>query len=309
MVASLLKLIRWPNLLMIAFIQYLIRYSLIIPLNLPHALDEFYYGLGVLCSILLAAGGYIVNDIYDLETDAHNKPDRISIGKGISLNVAWNLYFISLLGATASAYFLSDFAGLDNLWLIAPLASILLYLYASDLKKRAVLGNLLVSFLSAMPVFLIAIFDIFPAATAENAEQVRQSFEVIIAYALFAFWTTLIRELIKDAEDRKGDRLSGYKTLAIIVSEKAFKVIVSALLLVLIGALTFYVNRTWPYDKTSSLYVILATILPSLYIFFKLWQAKESVHYKQLSTSLKLLMLLGILSMPFFTLSLIYQWL
>lgn len=308
MVIALFKLMRWPNLLMIAFIQYLIRYSLIIPLNLPHALDSFHYNIGVLCSVLLAAGGYIVNDIFDLEADNYNKPHRITIGKSISINTAWHLYYIIVISAIITAYFLGDYVDLENLWLVAPLASILLFLYANDLKKRPVLGNVLVSFLGAMPIFLVAIFDILPAANASNGEQVRQSFEVIIAYASFAFWTTLIRELIKDAEDKDGDEKAAYKTLAIQLSVKSYKLVISILLLILIAALALYVGGTWLYDKSSSFYVIVAIILPAVYILLKLWSADQAKDYHHLSISMKVLMLFGILSMPFFTLSLIYQW-
>lgn len=308
MVIALFKLMRWPNLLMIAFIQYLIRYSLIIPLNLPHALDDFDFSILVLWSVLQAAGGYIINDIFDQDVDKVNKPTRVFIGGKISESTAWNLYFISVIASIISAYWLSSEIDLSSLWYISPLAALLLYFYASDLQKRPLIGNLTVGILSALPIFLIAIFDLLPITNPENAAQVKQTIEVLTVYSLFAFWTTLIRELIKDAEDKDGDEKAAYKTLAIQLSVKSYKLVISILLLILIAALTLYVGGTWMYDKSSSFYVIIAIILPAVYILLKLWSAHQAKDYHHLSTSMKLLMLLGILSMPFFTLSLIYQW-
>lgn len=304
------KLIRWPNLLMIAFIQYLIRYSFTEAMNLPHALDYFYYGIGVLCSILLAAGGYIINDLYDLPVDKVNKPQRISIGQGISEDLAWYLYFATVILASICAYVLALEVDMENLWMIAPLAASILYLYAFDLKKRPLIGNILVSALTAMPVFLVAVFDFLPAATEENAAIVQESFRVIIYYALLAFWLNLIREILKDLEDRDGDGKAGYKTLALLLPVKITKILLVLLLLAGLYPIVEYAYRLFSgsSDKSSGSYVFIAVVLPLLYLGFQIIRAKTAAHYKQASTWSKMVMLLGILSMPFFTLALYYGW-
>lgn len=307
---KILKLLRWPNLLMIVFIQYLIRFSLTEAVGLPYALNHLYYAIGVLASVLLAAGGYIINDLYDLETDTTNKPQRITIGKGVSEDLAWYLYFGTLIGATICAYLLAQEVGLDNLWLIAPLASLMLYFYALDLKKRILIGNLIVSLLSAMPVFLVAVFDVLPAATDNNAEQVQQGFYVLAAYAAFAFWLSLIREIIKDLEDRKGDAQAGYRTLAIVLSEQAMKIILGVLILVAIAPIVWYAFDLWQMGTqySASLYLLLAVALPMAWLILKVFRSQEPKDFHAASTFSKLIMLFGILSMPFFTLSLIFQW-
>lgn len=305
-----LQLMRWPNLLMIVFIQYLIRFSFTEAIGLPFALDYWYYSLGVLCSVLLAAGGYIINDLYDLETDTTNKPKRITIGKGITEDQAWYLYIATVIGAAISAYILAHKVELDQLWFIAPLASLLLYFYALDLKKRPFIGNFIVSLLTAMPVFLVAIFDLLPAADLDNAEQVQQGFYVLAAYAAFAFWLNLIREMIKDLEDEKGDTLAGYQTLAILLPSIWLKHLIALLSLIAIAPIAWYAWDLWQMETqySAALYLFLAVALPMLYLIVMLYRAQDPKALHRAASFSKFIMLLGILSMPFFTLSLIYQW-
>lgn len=307
---NFLKLIRWPNLLMIIFIQYLIRFSFTEAMGLPHALNHWFYALGVLCSVLLAAGGYIVNDLYDLQTDALNKPKRITIGKGVSEDAAWYAYLATVILAGVVAYFLAQEVGLENLWMIAPLAASLLYLYAYDLKKRPLIGNLLVSLLTAMPIFLIAVFDFLPASGEENAAVVQEGFKVVSYYALLAFWLNLIREIIKDLEDKRGDCQAGFNTLAVLLPVKWTKLILIVLILGGLYPILEYSiqNLIRAGNLSSGLYVILAIVLPLLILAYRLLKAQTSAQYHRASNFSKLIMLLGILSMPFFTLAFYFRW-
>lgn len=303
-----LKLIRWPNLLMIVLIQYLIRFSLLEALGLPYALDHLYFAMGVLCSVALAAGGYIINDLYDLEVDAINKSKRVTIGKQISENLAWNSYYVSVFLAVGLAYFLAQKVNLDNLWMIAPLAAVLLYLYAYDLKRRPLIGNLLVALLSAMPVFLVGVFDVLPAHNGENAEAVQQSLYIIGAYSLFAFWLSLIREILKDAEDQKGDLAGHYRTLPLVLSTFWWKSIVVVMIGAAIAVLVFYQFDLWATDKIAAGYLNLSVVLPLAYLAWLSVRGQSSKDFHRASTLSKLIMLGGILTMPVFTLSLLYQW-
>jgi 4-hydroxybenzoate polyprenyltransferase len=303
---ALLKLMRWRNLLIIAWVQYLIRFAIIESLNLPHVLNHAYFFLGVLCSVALAAGGYIINDLYDLEVDALNKPKRITIGKTVSENSAWNLYYASVIIAIGSAYLLAQEAEVGDLWMIAPLAAVILYLYAYDLKKRPFLGNFIVAMLSALPVFLVGIFDVLPAADAENALQVSQTMDVILAYSLFAFGVSFIREMIKDAEDKMGDAAAQYKTLALLLPTYIFKIVIVLLLIAHIIPLGYYSGDIFSNDKISSLYLMIFVVAPLLFLLYKSAVAQKSNDYKFISNLLKIIMLTGILSMLIFTLSLIY---
>jgi len=301
-----LKLIRWPNLVIIALVQYLIRFAIIESLSLPHVLNHGYFFLGVLCSISLAAGGYIINDLYDLEVDALNKPKRITIGKFIKESSAWNLYYASVIIAIGSAYLLAQEAQVEDLWMIAPLAAVILYLYAYDLKARPFLGNIIVAALSALPVFLVGVFDILPAANDENALQVSQTMQVIFAYSLFALGISFTREMIKDAEDKMGDKAAEYKTLALLLPVALFKLIIVILLFAHIVPLAYYSWDISTNDKFSSAYLVIFVVAPLIYLIYKSIMAHNAGDYKHISAALKLIMLTGILSMLIFTVSLKY---
>jgi len=310
MVKALFKLIRWPNLLMIVFIQYLIRFSFTEAMQFPHALDHWYFALGSIISVLLAAGGYVINDLYDLHTDALNKPERITIGKKISEDFAWYFYFATVILATGATYLLALKVELDSLWMISPLAASLLYLYAYDLKKRPLIGNILVSLLTAMPIFLVAVFDFLPASTEENGPLIREGFRVISYYAVLAFWLNLIREIIKDLEDEKGDRLAGFQTLAILLP----KIWIKSLLILLIALglypiIDYCINDLLlAGSKSAGLYVVIAVLIPLLILIGQIIKARTATQYHQASTLSKVIMILGILSMPFFTLAFYYGW-
>ncbi len=301
---TLLKLIRWPNLVMIALVQYLLRFSIIEFLGIPHALNHFYYFLGVLCSVCLAAAGYIINDIYDQKNDALNKPQRLLIGAKIKEETAWYWFLGFNVVACVSGYILAQHVELSSLGFIPIIAAALLYLYAIDFKKRAVLGNLLVSLLTAVPVFLVGVFDLLPVATSENAPLMYQVLKVIVGYSLFAFYLNFMRELVKDAEDHKGDAAMGFSTLAVIIKPAGIRYIVfvlGAVLLAFTGFFNYYIAQG---DTISAAYLLVFVNLPLLYFLVKIWWAQSPGQFKKLSTLLKLIMLTGILSMVVFSLAL-----
>lgn len=289
---------------MIALVQYLIRFAIIEFLRVPHALSHGYYALGVICSLALAAAGYIINDLHDLSVDQRNKPDRITIGKGISEQQAWQWYMVLNLIALISGYILAQHVSIDNLWFIPIIAAALLYLYAVDLKKRPLIGNLTVSLLTALPVFLVAVFDVLPAVQGDSLGLSKQIFRTISFYALFAFWINLKRELIKDAQDRQGDATEGFKTLAILLPAGAFKALISIMNLITLGVLIWFIQSLWRSDLLSAVYLITTVILPLVYFAVVLWKASAPRDFKKLSTLLKIVMLTGILSMGVFSLSL-----
>lgn len=297
------KIIRWPNLMIIALVQYLIRFFIIESLNIPHVLNHFEFFLGVLCSISLAAAGNVINDIYDLEADKRNKPGRMVIGRKISLNNAWSIYTVFNIIAIISGYWVAQASGLESLWLIPVVAAVLLYLYSIDLKKRAVLGNFVVSVLVGLPIFFVGVFDVLPAATPETAASIKQAFQVIMAYSGFAVFTNFIREIIKDAEDVEGDKEEGYRTLAVILHRQNIRYVIFTLILLLLIFTGFFNAYLFKSDMYSALYILLFVNLPIIYLAVKILLAKSKTDFAKASILMKIIMLTGIVSMVVFTLS------
>lgn len=298
-----LKLIRWPNLVIIALVQYLIRFFIIDSLNVPHYLDHLYFFLGVVCSVSLAAAGYVVNDLFDLDADNHNKPHRMVIGRQITESTGWGIYAFFNIVAFITGYILAQHINMPGLWLLPVVAAALLYLYSIDLKKRPVIGNFVVSLLTALPVFLVAVYDILPAATPDNADVIRPVFYVILVYALFAFYSNFIREIIKDAEDLEGDQDQRYRTIAVILGRDYIRYVIVILILVMLVFTGYFNVYLFSSDLYSSLYLLLFVNLPTLYLIFKIFRARQKEDFKQASTLMKLIMLTGIVSMVVFTLS------
>ncbi len=307
MLGAFFKLIRWPNLLIIALVQYLIRFFIIESHNIPHVLNNLEYTYAVICSVSTAAGGYVINDIYDLKVDCQNKPHRMVLDRTISVQNGWIIYFVCNTIAMFSGHLVSEMVSFDNFWLLPFVAIALLYLYAYNLKKRVLIGNLIVSMLIALVVFLPGLFDLMPVIKLKNQEIARITFYVIGGYSLSAFWTNFIREIVKDAEDIKDDKQGGYKTLAVVLGDKYVRYAIVILSIILLGFVSFFNAFLFYNDLLLAIYLLLFVSMPIIYFTYQASLAEESKDFKNLSTLLKLIMLAGVFSMVIFSLSLKYK--
>jgi 4-hydroxybenzoate polyprenyltransferase len=253
-------------------------------------------------SVLIAAAGYIINDYFDLNIDQVNKPDKLVVDKIINRRwvIAWHL-ILSAVGLALSLYVdlktNSRFIVLAN-----SICVVLLFLYSISLKKKLLIGNVVISVLTAWVILVITWAETSNLLRViEIGSYTEKITRITMLYAGFAFVISLIREVVKDMEDIEGDRKYGCRTMPIVWGINASKVFVAVWLVVLISALSvvqFYVLqfRWW----WSAAYCILSIIIPLLWIFKKLFSANTSKDYHQLSTYIKLAMFTGILSMLFF---------
>ena len=219
----ILRLVRFPNLVIVALTQYLIFYFLLVPafkeVQVLPLLDHFHFFLLVLDTILIAAGGYVINDFYDQEIDARNKPEKRIVGLKISGTIAlWCYGFILLSGAVLALY-LAIYV--DNLALFGlyPLACFGLWLYSRYWKKAFLIGNLLVSIFCAFVAGIIWFAERATYALLwDKAPEIGTKLQFLLgAYLLFAFLSTMYREIIKDIEDREGDAKENGRTLPILL--------------------------------------------------------------------------------------------
>jgi len=308
--SAFLRLIRWPNLLFIALTQFLFLYAVIKPKMaslVSSRFSDFLFIHLVMASVLIAAAGYIINDYFDLNIDSVNKPSKLIIEKTIKRRWAIALHII-LSGAGIAVSFIVDihsgtfWLGLSNL-----LCVFLLFGYSITLKKKLLIGNILISALTAWVIMVVffCYHDSFyiPGSTGGgNLLPLNNSLtRIAFLYAGFAFIITLIREVLKDMEDMEGDAKYGCKTMPITWGIPASKVFVAVWIIVLIAVLCivqFYVLQFGWWWSTA--YCLLLIIAPMLWILRKLHSAQVSKDYHQLSIAVKLVMLTGILSMLFF---------
>jgi geranylgeranylglycerol-phosphate geranylgeranyltransferase len=227
----------------------------------------------VIAAVLIAAGGYVINDFYDLPTDIINKPHRILPRGLISPDRAYLLsMFLFVLGFSLSFF-------TANLWaiIIAIVNSLLLYFYAKYFKRVILLGNLIVSY-SAASAFL------FGAVVCENLSN-------MLPIILFTFLYTLVREIIKDAEDINGDTRVGIKTLATVFGIKKAVIfsLFPAMLLIaaLLGSFNYQLISK-PFFHT----VLLAYTIPLIVIYLRLFTKLTIAKLMEASLMIKLHMLL-----------------
>lgn len=293
---SFLKLIRFQNLIMILLTMILTKFALIDSLFKETQLTHIQFTLLVLSVLSITAAGYIVNDIYDVKADKRNKPHKVFIGVSISKNTAWKSYFfLNILGITLGIY-LSTSKHLPYYSLYFILTSIVLFCYSKYLKSMFLIGNIIVSLLCCLVIYLVVQFERIEILKKPNAVALKIIF---IAFYLFSFLTTLIREIIKDIEDINGDLLLKANTLPIVIGRKRASSVAffcaSMLLLLLLLVIQFVQHKIVFFT-----YSLLFLVLPLLYFMYLLWKANSKKDYSKLSTLMKLIMFFGILSMLIF---------
>lgn len=297
---SILSLIRWKNLLMIAAIQILLKYALLQPFNVGITLNWFGFSLLVLASLCIAAGGYIINDINDIETDSINSPHKVLVGTEISEKNAYSLFFVFNIVGVILGFYLSHLVGKSGFFAIFVVISILLYLYATYLKQIPIVGNLLISGLVAFSIIIVGLFEIFPAITESNLQTQQTFFKIILDYAGFAFLLNFAREVAKDLEDFEGDNDTGINTLAVSVGKARATKVLFFLILLPIVAITYYVLTYLYKQQLAVFYFLILIIAPLIYTAIKSFGAKTKKQYGQISLMLKLIMISGMLSLLIF---------
>lgn len=274
LIRSMLRLTRFWNLCIIALTQYVTAYCLVDPSTLT---DLRLFTL-TLATVLIAAAGYIINDYYDVKIDLINKPDRVVIGKEVPRRHAMIFHTILSVAGALLGLWLSWKIALVNI-----ASSFLLWLYSNALKRLPFVGNVAVSLLTGLGVYMINI--LYPPFRL-----------LILVYALFAFFITLVREIIKDLEDLRGDDTFGCKTLPVVWGVRRTRHFAIFLLVVFFGLILFINAMVSPLPMGFFAGFLL---LPLLVLVVWLSRADTRRDFYLLSQFCKLIMLAGILSMAF----------
>ncbi len=279
-ISAFIKVVRYPNLLIMAATQLLSAAWLTPDDAIVWQNISLWFAL--LATLCIAAGGYIINDIFDFEADTINKPDKVIITALNKSNFGLAYYGISVLGI------LFGLASSLYVGLICFVMVALLYFYSYKLKKTVLLGNIAIAVMSA--VVLLVLLFIFPEI----------EIFAIWVYAAFAFFTTLVREIAKDIEDVEGDKKANYPTLPVVKGTSfAQKMAVAQAVLLLMCMLVFAIWCLLNIRLWAFYYLVIFTILPTVGLVLLLYWAKEKKHYSQASLLSKLIMLSGIISMYF----------
>ncbi len=314
LIKAFFQLIRWPNLIFIGLTQWLFYFCIVHSVYEPNQstilrvnqIDGLLYLL-MLASIMIAAAGYIINDYFDLQIDSINKPQKLVIDKMLKRRwaIVWHL-FLSLAGLIISIYISFE----TGKWIIAIanfLCILLLWIYSTTFKKKILTGNIIISALTAWVVLVVYFYEganLLNYQGWKNANypfDIRKLYQLTILYSGFAFIVSLIREVVKDMEDIDGDARFHCQTMPIKWGIPASKVFVAVWIIICASSLIIIQIYAWQIGWwISAVYNLVFVIGPLLIVLKKLYNAKISRDYHQISNYLKIVMLAGILSMLFF---------
>jgi 4-hydroxybenzoate polyprenyltransferase len=296
--ASFLRLVRFPNLAIVALTQYLMQYLVLVPaLNaagLSPNLSPFEFTFLVLTTVFIAAGGYLVNDLLDYEADLINKPDAVFVNRVFVKQTVWGFYWASIFTSFAMAWYLDVYRNKLPMLVIHLAIVSLLYLYSRWFKKMPLIGNLVVA------IFCALVAVIVPFADWENLTEMKVLSSglasLLLGYTWFAFASTLLREIVKDIEDIEGDARLGLNTLPIRFGENTAKKWATGVGVALLFSLLWFVF--WLVQRQqliSAGFTVFGIGAPLAYLLYSIQKANKKTDYSKASRMAKTLMLLGLI--------------
>lgn len=305
---SFLKLIRYQNLILLALMQLVFRYGFLESQSIPLALNDWQFALLVLSTVCIAAGGYLINNIFDRGTDEINKPQDVVIGKQISESMGYNLYIALNIIGVGIGFYLADAIHKSSFAAVFIIIAATLYVYANGLKQTLLIGNIIIALLLSLSILIIGIFDLLPMIVPQNQASMGVIFGILIDYAVFAFILNLIREIVKDLEDVNGDYNQGMNTLPIALGVARTAKVVLGLSFIPLGLIIYYINEHLFLNNLyyASAYGFVFILAPLIYFTVKMFGAKNQKDFHHLSKVLKFVIFFGILSIAVINLNIKY---
>ena len=320
---NIFKIIRWKNLVIISLSQIFIKFFFIdFFIQKDQLLNENFVIL-LIITILIAASGYIVNDIYDYNLDQINKPEKVVLGKFLKSRDAIIIYMMFNFLAIVLSIFLCMKIEQEIYILVFLLIIYCLWLYSKKLKKYKTIGNVLVAFFISLSILNVPLFS-YKNILSDDRFFV---FLIISIFSVLAFLINVKREIIKDIEDIEGDKIHKVKSLPIIFGTKKSKLVtiiigiilmfaISSLitfqililrsdLLLDVGGNQFSNPQIWGANYISIIYMFIILIM-FFYVELLILNDTTKTNFTKASKLLKYLMLLSLLSIPVFSVTYFY---
>jgi 4-hydroxybenzoate polyprenyltransferase len=273
-IVSLFSVVRGYNIPIIALAQYLSAIFILAPEKRAlFVLLDFNLFVLVLASSLTIASGYIINSFYDSQKDLINKPNKSKLDRLVSQKTKLQVYFGINFFVAAIAFFVSLRAVL-----FFSVYIFLIWFYSHKIKKYPIIGNLMAAFLAVLPFFGILLYY-------------KNFYEVIFFHAAFLFLLLLIREMIKDLENIKGDLANGYQTIPILYGEEISKKAITVLTLLTVVPV-YVLIEIYDVGYMDSYFYFSFIIL--IFFLLYLWKSNTKDQFLMLHNVLKFLIVAGV---------------
>ena len=303
-----MRLVRWSNLLFLGALIWVMEKWVATPVLDAAAFGEqlpWYILLLVgAATVLIAAGGYVINDYFDVKIDRINRPDEVVVTRSVSKPAAMRLSVGLSAAGVACGIAAAAILRSITIGIVFAVVPGLLWFYSSSYKRLFLIGNLTISLLAGLTPLLVAM---------ANVAVLQLRYETILPYttlvhdlyawlggfALFAFLLTWIREIVKDMQDQMGDRELECHSMPVVWGEKWTKVFVTVLIVCTLAIIAHLWWHVLPFptgwSSLSTRYIVLGVVTPLLGALWLLWAAKIPSDYKTCQQVVKLTMLLGML--------------
>ncbi|MDA3866841.1 MAG: geranylgeranylglycerol-phosphate geranylgeranyltransferase [Salinivirgaceae bacterium] len=300
------RLIRWPNLIIIPLVMAAIRFAVLEPMllvsGLQPAMPLSHFWMMVAATMFLGSGGYIINDYFDRKIDLINKPGRVIVGQKISRIYTITLHIIFNVIAIVIGFWL---AWQVHLWWVAAIylmISGIFWFYSTTYKRMFLVGNIIVSVLTAMVPLQVLLFEYTYMANEGVWSTIQRPLENnlhiialwVIAFSFFAFMTNLIREIVKDFEDIRGDMRYGRQSVPIVLGAIKSKWLVQLLTVTTIAAILYVATRVVN-DTLSWIYIPIFVLIPLFLHMYWVHYATKKKDFHRISQLMKIIMLTGLL--------------
>jgi 4-hydroxybenzoate polyprenyltransferase len=291
-----LKVIRPINLFIVALTQLILHYCIYLPYIEKASLSSFHFFLLVLCTLIIAAGGYLINDIYDYKADIINKPHKTWVGHELSPQASWIYYYsILVLGLLIAAYLAWATSNIPLLTLY-PGACFVLWWYAFKLKKAGLSGNLVVAGMTAFVCIILVISERKFLFSAESSKVLT----LFLGFSWFSFIINLVREWVKDMEDMEGDMLLHSLSLPITHGIGFVKNLITVCIGITILSLIFFIVGL-PHSFQQKIFSIVFVIAPMVKVTIQIRKSRDREAFHKSASALKFILLLGLIYLLMFS--------
>jgi 4-hydroxybenzoate polyprenyltransferase len=294
-VQFILKLLRWPNLILVLIFQLFVFLRLnwaCIHLTDQCSISVAAIGIIVLTTILITAAGYVINDIQDIEIDQVNKPEHVMIGRHISLLQAHRIYWGLVLLAGAFSVILAVHFSNVLYFAFYLLATVLLNGYSKRWKKSFLTGNLIVGIMCGCSILVILVPDWNDQVMYVGNPTTKEMFLVL---SWFAAMLTIYRELVKDVEDIAGDQAGQAHTIPVVLGFSKSKYWILALGFIILGSLLTWAVYISKHVQLWQMILHGLLIMSMVYCQYKVYKATSPKEMHFISQCIKVIMLFGII--------------